>query len=55
MIIPIDRSAQFSGHGIGWTVFPPLSEHFPTVTGGKALMMYFLPNGEIEYKTPPTT
>jgi Domain of unknown function (DUF4863) len=55
MIIPIDRSAQFSGHGIGWMVFPPLSEHFPTVTGGKALMMYFLPNGEIEYKTPPTT
>jgi hypothetical protein len=54
MIIPIDDSAQFCGRGAGWMVFPPLSEHFPTVTGGQALIMYFLPNGEIEYKAPPT-
>jgi hypothetical protein len=27
-------------------------EYFPTVTG-RALMMYFLPHGQIEYKTPP--
>ncbi|WP_321930967.1 4-hydroxylaminobenzoate lyase [Paraburkholderia guartelaensis] len=52
MIIPLEEGAQFCGHGAGWRVFPPLSEHFPTVTG-KALMMYFLPGGKIEYHTPP--
>jgi hypothetical protein len=55
MIIPIDSSAQFCGHGAGWVVYPQLSEHFPTVTGGKALIMFFLPNGEIQYKAPPAT
>jgi hypothetical protein len=53
MIIPIDSSAQFCGHGAGWVAYPQLSEHFPTVTGGKALIMYFLPNGKIEYMAPP--
>jgi 2-hydroxylaminobenzoate mutase len=52
MIIPLEEGAQFCGHGAGWRVFPPMSEHFPTVTG-RALMMYFLPGGEIEYRTPP--
>ncbi|BCZ82759.1 DUF4863 family protein [Paraburkholderia terrae] len=52
MIIPLEEGAQFCGHGAGWRVFPPLSEHFPTVTG-RALMMYFLPGGDIEYRTPP--
>jgi 2-hydroxylaminobenzoate mutase len=48
MIIPLEEGAQFCGHGAGWRVFPPMSEHFPTVTG-KALMLYFLPGGEIDY------
>jgi len=52
MIVPLEAGATFSGHGAGWRVFPPMSEHFPTVTG-RALMMYFLPAGEIEYRTPP--
>jgi hypothetical protein len=52
MIIPLEDDAQFCGHGAGWRVFAPMSEHFPTVKG-HALMMYFLPGGEIEYKTPP--
>ncbi len=52
MIIPLEPGAQFCGHGAGWRVFPPMSEHFPTVNG-KALMMYFLPGGEIEYRSPP--
>jgi hypothetical protein len=53
MIIPLEEGAQFCGHGEGWRVFEPMSEHFPTVTG-RALMMYFLPGGEIEYRTPPS-
>lgn len=51
MIMPIDADATFCGHGAGWKVFPPMSEHFPTVKG-RALMMYFLPQGKIEYKAP---
>jgi hypothetical protein len=53
MVVPIDAGARWCGRGCGWVVYPPLSEHFPTVTGGKALIMFFLPNGEIEYKAPP--
>lgn len=53
MVIPIDSDGRFCGHGAGWVVYPPGSEHFPTVTDGTALMMFFLPNGEIEYKAPP--
>jgi 2-hydroxylaminobenzoate mutase len=51
MIIPLEEGAQFCGHGAGWRVFPPMSEHFPTVTG-RALMLYFLPGGKIDYRTP---
>jgi 2-hydroxylaminobenzoate mutase len=53
MVIPIDDGSQWCGHGAGWVVYPPGSEHFPTVSGGKALVMFFLPNGEIEYMDPP--
>lgn len=52
MIIPLEPGAEFCGHGAGWRVFPPMSEHFPTVTG-RALMMYFLPGGEIDYRPAP--
>jgi len=52
MIIPLEPDAQFCEHGAGWRVFAPMSEHFPTVKGW-ALMMYFLPGGEIEYRPSP--
>lgn len=52
MVVPIDATSRWCGHGPGWVVYPPGSEHFPTVSGGKALVMFFLPNGEIEYKDP---
>ncbi|WP_280155896.1 DUF4863 family protein [Piscinibacter sp. XHJ-5] len=52
MIIPLEPDGQFCGHGAGWKVFPPMSEHFPSVKG-RALMTYFLPEGRIEYKAPP--
>lgn len=53
MIGPVDPEARFCGHGAGWKVFPPDSRHHPTVTGGKVTMLFFLPNGEIEYLAPP--
>ena|SRR5579862_7080694 len=52
MIVPIEGSARWCGHEAGWVVYPPKSEHFPTTTGN-AVVLYFLPNGEIEYRAPP--
>lgn len=49
MIMPVDAQARFDGRGAGWCVNPPGSEHRPTVTGGRALVLYLLPNGHIEF------
>ncbi|MDH3452705.1 MAG: DUF4863 family protein [Gammaproteobacteria bacterium] len=49
MVMPIDGAACFDGHGRGWCVYPPHSAHHPTVTGGAALVLYLLPDGEIEF------
>jgi hypothetical protein len=53
MIGPVDPTGRFCGHGAGWKVFSPDSQHYPTVTGGKVTMLFFLPGGEIEYISPP--
>ncbi|HEY0295006.1 MAG TPA: DUF4863 family protein [Bordetella sp.] len=53
MIGPVDETGRFCGSGAGWKVFPPDSSHFPTVTGGVVTMLFFLPDGLIEYKDPP--
>ena len=50
MIMPIDSSARFDGQSEGWKVYAPDSGHFPIVTGGKAWILYLLPNGEIDFK-----
>lgn len=49
MIMPLEGDAKFDGHGKGWVVYPPKSAHFPTVSGGKALVLYLLPQGAIEF------
>ena len=49
MIIPQDPGAEFDGHGRGWLIFGPGSAHFPTVTGGCAIVLYLLPDGAIEF------
>jgi hypothetical protein len=49
MIMPIDGDAKFDGQGRGWTVYGPGSAHNPTVTGGRALVLYLLPGGQIEF------
>lgn len=49
MIMPIDEDAKFDGKGAGWLVYPPASRHSPTVTGGKALILYLLPEGAIDF------
>ena len=36
---------RFCGHSEGWVVVPPGSHHTPDVTGGRMLIVYFLPDG----------
>jgi Domain of unknown function (DUF4863) len=51
LIMPITPSAKFDGRGAGWLVYPPGSGHRPTVTEGKAVVLYLLPQGRIEWTT----
>jgi hypothetical protein len=39
----------FDGHGPGWVVLPAGSHHTPTVTGGRMLIIYFLPEGAVAW------
>ena len=50
MIIPLHPDARFDDHGEGWLVYPPESEHTPTTTGGDAIIIYFLPEGQIDWE-----
>ena len=49
MIMPLTPDAKFDGRGRGWKVYRPGSAHYPTVTEGKALVLYLLPQGAIEF------
>jgi uncharacterized protein DUF4863 len=49
MIMPLEGSAKFDGRGAGWLVYGPGSAHRPTVSDGKALVLYLLPKGRIEF------
>lgn len=42
---------RFDGRPAGFVVLPPGSRHVPTVTGGRMLIVYFLPGGAIEWGT----
>ena len=52
MVIPLDKEAAFDGQGLGWKVYSPGSGHYPTVRNGEAIVLYLLPNGEIEFTKP---
>lgn len=49
MIIPLTDGAQFDGQGEGWKVYPVDSAHRPTVSDGRAIILYLLPAGAIEF------
>jgi hypothetical protein len=49
MVIPLDVTATFDGHGRGWVVYPPGSAHHPTVSNGRAIVLYVLPAGAIAF------
>jgi hypothetical protein len=49
LIMPVSAGAKFDGRGAGWLVYGPGTAHHPTVTDGKALVLYLLPGGAIEF------
>lgn len=49
LVMPTVGNARFDGHGAGWVVYAPGSEHSPTVTDGEAMVLYLLPQGAIEF------
>jgi hypothetical protein len=49
MVMPQDEGATFDHGGAGWQVNEPNSAHRPTVRDGRALVLYLLPGGEIEF------
>jgi Domain of unknown function (DUF4863) len=49
LIMPLTPDARFDSFGAGWCVYGPGSAHCPTVTGGRALILYLLPEGRIEF------
>jgi len=48
-VIPIEGAPQFDDFKPGWYVYPPGSDHHPTVSGGDAYVVYLLPEGAIEF------
>lgn len=49
MVMPQDKEATFDNNGAGWCVYAPGTAHYPTVRNGDALILYLLPDGEIEF------
>jgi hypothetical protein len=49
LIMPDDESAAFDGSPRGWKVYGAHTVHSPTVSGGRAMILYLLPQGSIEF------
>lgn len=49
LIMPLTSDARFDSRPAGWCVYGPGSAHSPTVSQGKALVLYLLPQGAITF------
>lgn len=49
LVMPLSGDARFDGQGAGWKVYGPGSAHQPTVAGGRAYVLYLLPEGAIQF------
>jgi hypothetical protein len=50
LIMPMDgEAATFDGRPAGWLVYEPGTAHHPTVAQGRALVLYLLPQGRIDF------
>lgn len=48
-LVPLEGSPTFEGAASGFVVLPPGSRHVPTVVGGRMLIVYFLPDGAVDW------
>jgi hypothetical protein len=48
-MLAMDGEPEFCGFPPGWAVFPPGSAHVPSVTGGRMMIFYMLPDGAVEW------
>jgi hypothetical protein len=51
LIMPSTPAATFDARSAGWLVYRPDSGHRPTVKKGRALILYLLPQGRIEWSS----
>jgi len=49
LVMPLEGDALFDEHPAGWVVYAAGSAHKPTITNGRALVLYLLPGGSIEF------
>ena len=49
LIMPLTPGACFDSRPAGWCVYETGSAHRPTVTEGRALVLYLLPQGAIKF------
>ena len=49
LLMPVEGDARFDGRPAGWVVYPAGSAHRPTVSQGRALVLYLLPQGAIQF------
>jgi hypothetical protein len=49
LVMPLEGDATFDGRSAGWVVMPAGTAHRPTVANGRALVLYLLPQGAIEF------
>lgn len=49
LVMPLEGDARFDGQAAGWKVYGPGTAHRPTVTGGRAHVLYLLPEGAIQF------
>ena len=49
LVMPIEGEARFDDHPAGWVVYAADTAHVPTVSDGRALVLYLLPGGSIEF------
>lgn len=48
-VMPEQANGSFDGNPEGWAVYSPGSEHWPAGAGGRVHVLFFLPEGAIEY------
>jgi len=49
LVIPIEGAPRFDGFDGPWYVYEAGSDHWPTISGGDAYVIYLLPDGAIEF------